>query len=104
LSLSAIEKRIAFLEATLLTPIFAPVGKQLIPKTGPVGQGVDLKGRNFSIPPVSVMFGATPANVTLITPNDVSVTVPAIPAGDYQVSITTGGGGPVIATEKFKVL
>jgi hypothetical protein len=41
--------------------------------------------------------------MSLITPNDVRVTVPAIPAGVYQVSITTGGGGPVVATDQFTV-
>jgi hypothetical protein len=104
LSLSAIEKRIAFLEATLLPPVFGPVGLQLVPKTGSVGQPIDLMGRNFNILPVSVKFGSTPATVGTVTANDVRVTLPSLAAGTYSVSITTAGGGPVTATDVFTVI
>jgi hypothetical protein len=103
LSLAAVEKRIAFLEAMLYPPIFGPVGGQVIPKTGSAAQVVDLKGRNFNIPPVSVRFGNTQATVNSIAANDVKATVPSLPAGVYPISITTGGGGPVTAADTFTV-
>jgi hypothetical protein len=105
LSTSALELRLSKLEQLLLLPSFVTGSGQVVPAAGTVGQVVVLNGRNFNIGTPTVTFGnVTAALSSTPTSSAVSVTVPNLAAGDYSVSITTDGGGPVTATAPFVVL
>jgi hypothetical protein len=105
LSTSALELRLSKLEQLLLLPSFVAGSGQVVPAAGTVGQVVVLHGRNFDIGTPTVTFGNVSAALSgTPTSTAVSVAVPNVAAGDYNVSITTDGGGPVTAAAPFVVL
>jgi hypothetical protein len=105
LSTAALEQRLSKLEQLLLLPAFAAPGGQFVPKSGNVGQVVTLQGRNFNIGTPQVSFGNVAATLSgTPTATTVAVQVPNLPAGQYFVSITTGGGGPATSADQFNVI
>jgi hypothetical protein len=105
LTVSDMERRLSLIEKLLLLPVFAAPGAQIIPKSGIVGEAIDLKGRNFDIGTPQVTFGAVPATLSgAFTASDVRVLVPNLAPGTYSVSISNSGGGPVTADDPFIVV
>jgi hypothetical protein len=105
LSTSALELRLAKLERLLLVPAFAAPGSQIVPAAGSVGQVIKLNGRNFDIGNALVTFGSVAAALSgTATSSSVSVIVPNLANGNYSISISTDGGGPVTAVDMFTVL
>jgi hypothetical protein len=107
LTLSAMETRLATLERILLLPAFGPVNSQLVPRTVVDGQQMALHGRNLDIPPTTVSIGNVPlppSAIVSVTSSVVTVVIPALANGTYSVSIATGGGGPVTATDTLSVI
>jgi IPT/TIG domain len=103
LTLGDVERRTANLERLLLTPAFDPSPNQFSPKIGGAGQNVTLRGRNFNLVPVQVLFGAVSATVGSITPTQIVAPVPAGATGAVKITIITAGGS-VVSDDTFTVL
>lgn len=74
------------------TGIPAPTVTGLNPTSGPVGTTVTVTGTNF-IGVTSVTFGGVSATFTVVSPTQLTATVPAgTPAGVVDVRVTTGAG------------
>ena len=104
LTVADMEKRLSLMEKLLL-PAFAAPGGQILPRSGNVGDKIDLRGRNFDQGIPRVTFNGTPAVLSgPFTASNVKVLVPNVPIGTYSVSITTDGGGPITAVDQFIVV
>lgn len=76
-------------------PVFAAPPNQFSPKAGPAGTNITLFGREFNVVPVSVLFGATVANLVSTSPSQIVVQVPVGVAGAVKITVLTGGGSAV---------
>jgi hypothetical protein len=104
LSLASVETRLALMEQMLLIPRFALTPNQFNPKLGFAGTIVTLFGNNFNVGTVAVSFGATAATIVgTPTPTQLSVQVPAIPAGATKITVQTGGGS-VVSDDNFTII
>ncbi|MFD0522069.1 IPT/TIG domain-containing protein [Paractinoplanes durhamensis] len=84
-------------ERGVLPPVFAATPFR--PRSNPIGQSVTLFGTNFDVPPVSVKFGDTPAQISAApSANEISCLIPAVPQPippnglEVPITVTTGGG------------
>jgi hypothetical protein len=103
---ATLETRVSRLEQILLLPAFVTtITNQVQPAIGAVGQVVQLFGQNFDIGTPQVTFGTVSAPIVpnSISRTGVSVVVPTLNAGTYNVAITTAGGGPIVAAQTFTV-
>ena len=85
-------------------PSFNASSDQFSPRTGPVGQIVNLKGNNFNIGTVQVKFGAVNATtVGIPTATQIVTVVPAGATGSVKITVTTSGGS-VTSDDPFTVI
>jgi hypothetical protein len=104
LSLAAIEARLANLELLLLVPSFNASPNQFNPKVGAPGTTVNLLGTNLNLGTPTVLFGTTTAKLTgTQTSSQLSVQVPAVAAGNWNITINTPGGSTT-SVDQFNVL
>jgi hypothetical protein len=78
------------------TVVPVPVILTMTPTGGAVGSAVTINGAGFSATPTSVTFRTSTATYTAVssvsTDNTITATVPNVPAGTYNVIVTTVGG------------
>jgi hypothetical protein len=70
-----------------------PVIYSIYPNAGAPGTTLAILGTNFS-PALSnnyVMFGSTSAEITYVGYGVISIRVPNLPEGDYEINVTTDG-------------
>jgi hypothetical protein len=65
----------------------APAVSLATPASGPVGTSVTITGSNF-VNGATVKFGTTPAAVSFVSSTELTATVPNIPAGAYDITVT----------------
>lgn len=74
---------------------------QLIAERGPVGARIALVGSGFT-PQDVVVVGTSEADTTVISPNSIEFTVPALPAGQaYEVAVRTASGD--LPVNRFRI-
>lgn len=103
LTMADMERRLSAMEQLLLIPAFDPSPNQFTPKVGGAGQNVTLRGRNFNISPVQVLFGAVAAAISSITPTQIVAQAPNGATGQVKITVITGGGSDV-SDDLFTVL
>ena len=92
-----------FTVTALPAPTFAAPNNQLNRLAGPPGITLTLFGNNFNIGTVTVRFGAVVAAIVgTPTATQITVTVPAMPAGQTTITVETGGG-TATSTDLFVV-
>ena len=75
------------------TPLTQPEIYSIHPSVGAPGSTMAILGTNFS-PALSnnyVMFGSTSAEITYVSYGVLSVRVPNLPDGDYEINVTADG-------------
>ena len=94
LSLADMVTRVGTIERLALQPAFGPNGNQFAPMTGPVGNKINLMGRNFNLGTVTVSFDTIATTVIGIpTASTITTVVPATLAlGKHKITVTTEGG------------
>jgi hypothetical protein len=109
LTVSDLEQRLSLMEKVLLLPAFVPLPQaQFTPKIGGINQLVTLNGTNFSVGPVTVLFGSVPAKISgAPSATQIATRVPPglTPAGTpvaVKVTVVTGGGA-VVSDNTFSV-
>ena len=63
------------------------------PTSGQPGVKVTIGGKNFGTSTGTVKFGTTTATVNSWTPNQIVVTTPPVPNGNYKITVTNSVGG-----------
>ncbi|OQM45908.1 alpha-amylase [Anoxybacillus sp. UARK-01] len=81
-------------------PIIGHIG----PMMGQVGHKLTIDGEGFGTNVGTVKFGNTVASVVSWSNNQITVTVPNIPAGKYNITVQTSGGQVSAAYDNFEVL
>jgi hypothetical protein len=110
LTMADIEQRLSLVEKILLLPAFVPAPRsEFAPRSGVVGQTINLNGSNFDVGTPVVLFGTVPGTVVgTPTPRQIVVTVPGgltTTADPAQVNLTVrNAGGEAVTRDRFTVL
>ena len=111
LTMSDLEQRLSLMEQVLLLPAFvapSPSHPQFSPRSGNIGDGITLNGRNFNVGSPQVLFGNLPAAIVgTPTADQLVVQVPAglTPDGTtVTVHLTvSNAGGKAVSDDVFLV-